>query len=151
MFTLSLKLQNIKSSYQSIYYQSILFSDSRWRLDILVEIAERGAPQLTTYRYHNLSQMIPIHLFWFDVLFEAVGNHNENALRCTNNRSYHSNLYSCPRYSRVRKTNQHYENNIKQIKGKALRKHSLNEKTAASVLLKLFISSNDWCHTTDAL
>ena len=27
------------------------------------------------------------------------------------------------------------------MKGKALRKHSLHEKTAASVLLKLFISS----------
>jgi len=36
------------------------------------------------------------------------------------------------------------------MKGKALRKHSLHEKTAASVLLKLFISSNKWCHTTDA-
>jgi len=31
---------------------------------------------------------------------------------------------------------------IKPMKGKALRKHSLHEKTAASVLLKLFISSN---------
>jgi len=39
---------------------------------------------------------------------------------------------------------------IKLMKGKALRKHSLQEKTAASVLLKLFISSNEWCHTTDA-
>jgi len=32
--------------------------------------------------------------------------------------------------------------NNKLMKGKALRKHSLHEKTAASVLLKLFISSN---------
>ena len=40
--------------------------------------------------------------------------------------------------------------NIKLMKGKALRKHSLHEKTAASVLLKLFISSNEWCHTTYA-
>ena len=39
---------------------------------------------------------------------------------------------------------------IKLMKGKALRKHSLHEKTAASVLLKLFISSNELCHTTDA-
>jgi len=31
----------------------------------------------------------------------------------------------------------------KLMKGKALRKHSLNEKTAASVLLKLFISGNE--------
>jgi len=31
---------------------------------------------------------------------------------------------------------------IKLMKGIALRKHSLHEKTAASVLLKLFISSN---------
>jgi len=38
---------------------------------------------------------------------------------------------------------------IKLIKGKALRKQSLYEKTVASVLLKLFISSNEWCHTTD--
>jgi len=29
------------------------------------------------------------------------------------------------------------------MKGKALKKHSLHEKTAASVLLKLFISSNE--------
>jgi len=36
------------------------------------------------------------------------------------------------------------------MKGKALRKHSLHEKTAASVLFKLFISSNEWRHTTDA-
>jgi len=36
------------------------------------------------------------------------------------------------------------------MKGKALRKHSLHEKTTASVLLKLSISGNEWCHTTDA-
>jgi len=35
------------------------------------------------------------------------------------------------------------------MKGKALRKHSLHEKTAASDLLKSFMSSNEWCHTTD--
>jgi len=35
------------------------------------------------------------------------------------------------------------------MKEKALRIHSLHEKTAASVLLKPFISSNEWCHTTD--
>jgi len=35
---------------------------------------------------------------------------------------------------------------IKLMKGKALRKHSLHEKTAASVLLKLFISSNESHH-----
>jgi len=40
--------------------------------------------------------------------------------------------------------------NIKLMKGKALMKHSLHKKTAASVLLKLFISGNEWCHTTDA-
>jgi len=39
---------------------------------------------------------------------------------------------------------------IKLMKGKALRKHSLHEKTVASVLLKLFINSNEWCHTTDS-
>jgi len=32
---------------------------------------------------------------------------------------------------------------IKLMNGKALRKHSLHEKTAASVLLKLFISGNE--------
>jgi len=32
---------------------------------------------------------------------------------------------------------------IKLMKGIALRKHSLHEKTAASVLLNLFISSNE--------
>jgi len=32
---------------------------------------------------------------------------------------------------------------VKLMKGKALRKHSLHEKTAASVLLKLFISGNE--------
>ena len=32
---------------------------------------------------------------------------------------------------------------IKLMTGKALRKHSLHEKTAASVLLKLFISGNE--------
>jgi len=36
------------------------------------------------------------------------------------------------------------------MKGKALRKHSLHEKTAASALLKPFIRSNEECHTTDA-
>jgi len=30
---------------------------------------------------------------------------------------------------------------------KALRKHSLHGKIAVSVLLKLFISGNEWCHT----
>ena len=33
--------------------------------------------------------------------------------------------------------------NKKLMKGKALRKHSLHEKTAASVLLKLFIGGNE--------
>jgi len=33
--------------------------------------------------------------------------------------------------------------NNKLMKGKALMKHSLHEKTAASVLLKLFISGNE--------
>jgi len=36
------------------------------------------------------------------------------------------------------------------MKGKALRKHSLHGKTAASVLLKLFISGFEIFHTTDA-
>jgi len=36
-------------------------------------------------------------------------------------------------------------NTIKLMKG-----NSLHEKTAASVLLKPFISSYEWCHTTDA-
>ena len=36
------------------------------------------------------------------------------------------------------------------MKGKALRKHNLLWNTAASVLLKLFISGNERCHTTDA-
>jgi len=39
---------------------------------------------------------------------------------------------------------------IKLMKGKALRKHSVHGKTAASVLLKLYISGNERCHTTDA-
>jgi len=34
---------------------------------------------------------------------------------------------------------------MKLMKGKALRKHSLHEKTAASVLLKLFISGKEIC------
>ena len=34
-----------------------------------------------------------------------------------------------------------YDSVLKLMKGKALRKHSLHEKTAASVLLKPFISS----------
>ena len=36
------------------------------------------------------------------------------------------------------------------MKGKALRKHSLHEEKTSSVLLKLFISGNEECHTTDA-
>ena len=40
-------------------------------------------------------------------------------------------------------TFQSYVYLFKLMKGKALRKHSLHEKTAASVLLKLFISGNE--------
>ena len=40
---------------------------------------------------------------------------------------------------------------IKLIKEKALMKHSLHRKIAVSVLLKLFISGNERCHTTDTL
>jgi len=36
---------------------------------------------------------------------------------------------------------------IKLMKGKSLRKHSLHGKTAASVLLMLFNSGNERCHT----
>jgi len=35
------------------------------------------------------------------------------------------------------------------MKGKALRKHSLHEKTAASVLLKLFISGNEFSNVNN--
>ena len=44
----------------------------------------------------------------------------------------------------------HLIKKIKLMKGKALRKHSLHGKTAASVLLKLYISGYDLCHPTDA-
>jgi len=37
----------------------------------------------------------------------------------------------------------HVHSYTKLMKGKALRKHSMHEKTAAAVLLKLFISSNE--------
>jgi len=36
------------------------------------------------------------------------------------------------------------------MNGKALRKHSMHTKKTASVLLKLFISGDKGCHTTDA-
>ena len=39
--------------------------------------------------------------------------------------------------------NIHFQIFNKLMKGKALRKHSMHEKTAASVLLKLFVSSNE--------
>jgi len=39
---------------------------------------------------------------------------------------------------------------ITLMKEKALRKQSLHEETAASVLLKLFISGNERCNITDA-
>jgi len=39
---------------------------------------------------------------------------------------------------------------IKPIKGKALRKQGLYGEKAASVLLKLFISGNERCHTVDS-
>jgi len=39
---------------------------------------------------------------------------------------------------------------IKLMKGKAFGKQSRHEKIAASVLLKLFISGNERCHSTDA-
>jgi len=44
--------------------------------------------------------------------------------------------------------NKEYYNKTKERE--ALRKQGLNEKTAASVLLKLFISRNEGCYTTDA-
>jgi len=44
----------------------------------------------------------------------------------------------------------HYVNLYKTEERVALRKQCLNETTAASVLLKLFISGNERCHTTDA-
>ena len=37
------------------------------------------------------------------------------------------------------------------MKVKALRKHRLHEKTAASVVLKPFINSNKWCSITVTL
>jgi len=36
------------------------------------------------------------------------------------------------------------------MKGKAPQKHNLHGKTASSVVLKLFNSGNERCHTTDA-
>jgi len=36
------------------------------------------------------------------------------------------------------------------MKGKTLGQQGQHEKKAASVLLKLFISGNERCHTTDA-
>ena len=51
------------------------------------------------------------------------------------------------------KTTHLFEHQIKlreKTKGNDLRKHSLREKIAAPVLLKLFISGYERCHTTDA-
>ena len=49
-----------------------------------------------------------------------------------------------PVHKQTHRTAQNTKNNNKKLmKGKALRKHSLHEKTAASVLLKLFISGNE--------
>jgi len=56
----------------------------------------------------------------------------------------------CEHCRSIQQTKWKILNVIKLMKGKAPRKHSLHEKTAASVLWKLFISSNEWCHTTDA-
>ena len=47
----------------------------------------------------------------------------------------------CFFFADQKNTNQN--TSIKLMKGKALRKHSLHEKTAASVLLKLFISGHE--------
>jgi len=45
----------------------------------------------------------------------------------------------------------HFEIRLTKLrKGKAYRKHSVHEKAAASDILKLFISGNERCHTTDA-
>ena len=63
------------------------------------------------------------------------------------------NYRECYRYVNVKKINVHHligNFEIKPMKGKALRKQSLHEKTAASALPKTFISSNEWRHTTDA-
>ena len=49
-------------------------------------------------------------------------------------------LTDCTRMKDFFTVNDVYNNKL--MKGKALRKHSLHEKTAASVLLKLFISGN---------
>ena len=43
-----------------------------------------------------------------------------------------------------------FKYDIKLMKGKTLTKHSMHEKTAASVSLKLSNSGNEWCHNTDA-
>jgi len=63
------------------------------------------------------------------------------------------NFRGCYRYVNVKKINVHHfigNFEIKPMKRKALRKQSLHQKTAASVLPKPFISSNEWRHTTDA-
>jgi len=48
-----------------------------------------------------------------------------------------------PSWSIIMLTSGYTNNNNKLKKGKALRNHSMDEKTAASVLLMLFISSNE--------
>jgi len=65
----------------------------------------------------------------------------QNDLVVTNMQSINLTLKEL---KRVRLTkNVWHQRTIKLMKGKALRKHSLHKKTAASVLLKPFISSNE--------
>ena len=60
------------------------------------------------------------------------------------NMHVHPNLHCCNTKTLVNKHDLfEHVGKIKLMKGKALRKHSLHEKTAASVLLKLFISGNE--------
>ena len=98
----------------------------------------------------NLTQSALEH-FFFNIAFIYIFIRNETSLpvivcdhvfvQATLARRLHS--FTISFLLEQMQNQQRILHNIKLMKGKALRKHSLHEKTAASVLLKPFISSNE--------
>jgi len=76
----------------------------------------------------DITEIIPFTILKIDKIYKFLN------LSCSNK------LQVCSKREHLPKSTEHI---LKLMKGKALRKRSLYEKTAASVLLKLFISSNE--------
>jgi len=92
-----------------------------------------------------------VYITYCTVSDQKIKYHETNSASLKSNKSnIYNKLEHLVNIYKLYNSSKCLSKHIQTEEREAARKQGLNEKTAASVLLKLFISGNEMCHTTDA-